>query len=105
MGGDLVLGLTTPMLAEYRAGLMVHQEADREDRLSSSTVSLRWVHGRGPATEDWGASSLARLWAVFIAFITGSRTDHYIRTLPDGGEYSASTGQSAENPFLLRSCA
>ncbi len=41
MGADVVADLTPPMLAEYRAGLVARLDADREDRLSPSTVSLK----------------------------------------------------------------
>jgi site-specific recombinase XerD len=41
MGVDFVAKLTPPMLAEYRAGLVARLDADREDRLSPSTVNLK----------------------------------------------------------------
>jgi hypothetical protein len=41
MGVDLMADLTPPMLAQYRASLVVRLDPDREDRLSPSTVSLK----------------------------------------------------------------
>jgi site-specific recombinase XerD len=41
MGVELLAELTPPMLAEYRAGLVARLDADRGDRLSPSTVSLK----------------------------------------------------------------
>jgi site-specific recombinase XerD len=41
MGVDMLAELTPPMLAEYRAGLVVRLDADREDRLSPCTVNLK----------------------------------------------------------------
>jgi len=41
MNVDLVAELTRPMLAQYRAGLVARLKADRADRLSPATVSLK----------------------------------------------------------------
>lgn len=41
MGVELVIDLAPPILAEYRAGLVARLDADREDRPSPSTVSLK----------------------------------------------------------------
>jgi len=40
MGMQCVADLTLPMLAAYRAGLVVRLDIDREDRLSPSTINL-----------------------------------------------------------------
>lgn len=40
-GAELVADLAPPILAEYRADLVARLDADREDRLSPSTVSLK----------------------------------------------------------------
>jgi hypothetical protein len=41
MGIEVLADLTPPILAEHRAGLVARLDAEREDRLSPSTVNLK----------------------------------------------------------------
>jgi len=41
LGVDYVAGITPPMLAIYRGGLVARLDADRDDRLSPATVNLK----------------------------------------------------------------
>jgi hypothetical protein len=41
LGVDYIAGITPPMLAQYRGGLVVRLDTDREDRLSPATVNLK----------------------------------------------------------------